>query len=240
MLSRRQALRTAAVLTAAPALLIRSQAQTAVPVMPPTGPHKLPRLGYAFNALEPHIDTQTMEIHHGKHHATYVSNLNKALVDYPDLQALSVEELLKNLDKVPEKIRTAVRNNGGGHYNHTLFWQCLSNEGGTGPEGTLAEALGHLFKDKEEREEAFLKAGLGQFGSGWVWISVNKDKTLKLETTPNQDSPLLAGRQPLLGVDVWEHAYYLKYQNRRVDYIKAIYNCLNWKFLQKRWEKLAA
>lgn len=240
MLSRRQALKAAAALTAAPSLLIRAHAQIGVPPPPPTGPHRLPPLGYAHNALEPHVDAQTMEIHHGKHHATYVFNLNKALVDYPDLQKLSIEELLKNLDKVPDKIRTAVRNNGGGHYNHTLFWQCLSNEGGTGPEGALEEAFGQLFNSKEEGEEEFLKAAIGQFGSGWVWISVDKDKSLKLETTPNQDSPLLAGRQPLLGVDVWEHAYYLKYQNRRADYIKAINKCLNWPFIQKRWEKLTA
>ena len=181
-----------------------------------------------------------MEIHHGKHHAAYVANLNKALADQPDLQKLSAEDLCKDLSKVPEKIRTAVRNHGGGHYNHTLFWQCLRKEGGNGPEGPLGEALGELFTDKEEGQKLFLEKALAVFGSGWIWISVDKDKKLMLETTPNQDNPLMAGRQPLIGLDLWEHAYYLKYQNKRADYVKAFYNLVNWEFAQDRYEKLTA
>jgi len=204
-------------------------------------PHTLPALPYDFGALEPHIDAQTMQIHHDKHHATYVGNLNKAVADYPDLQKMSVEDLLKNLDKVPEKIRGAVRNNAGGHYNHTLFWQCLKKtEGGGGPEGALGEALGDLFGDKDAAHEKFLSTALGVFGSGWIWVTVDKDKKLKLETTPNQDSPLSQGRVPLYGLDLWEHAYYLKYQNRRADYVKAAMEIVNWEFLQQRYEKLTA
>jgi len=202
--------------------------------------YTLPALPYAFDAMEPYIDARTMEIHHDKHHAAYVTNLNKALADYPDLQKLSVEELLKDLAKVPEKIRTAVRNHGGGHYNHTLFWQSLRKDSDPIANGPLGEALGELFESKEGGEKAFLEKARRVFGSGWVWISVDKEKKLMLETTPNQDSPLLAGRQPLIGLDVWEHAYYLKYQNRRADYVKAFYNLVNWDFVQQRYEKLTA
>jgi Fe-Mn family superoxide dismutase len=237
MITRRQALKSAAAVAAAPFILTRAAAQNA-PV--PTGPHKLPPLGYAFDMLEPHIDAQTMQIHHDKHHAAYVNNLNKALADYPDLQKLSVEDLLKDLNRVPEKIRNAVRNNAGGHYNHTLFWQCLKKIESGGPEGALAEALEALFGDKDQAHQKFLDTALGVFGSGWVWVTVDKDKKLKLESTPNQDSPLSQGRVPLYGLDVWEHAYYLKYQNRRVDYVKAAMECVNWEFLQQRFEKLTA
>jgi Fe-Mn family superoxide dismutase len=237
MITRRQALKSAALVAASPFILVRANAQ---PAPAPTGPHKLAPLGYAFDMLEPHIDAQTMQIHHDKHHAAYVNNLNKALADYPDLQKLSVDDLLKNLPQVPEKIRNAVRNNAGGHYNHTLFWQCLKKTEGAGPEGPLGEALGELFGDKEAAQAKFLEAALGVFGSGWVWVTVDKDKKLKLETTPNQDSPLSQGRTPLYGLDVWEHAYYLKYQNRRADYVKAAMECVNWEFLGPRFEKLTA
>jgi len=239
MITRRQVLKSAAFIAASPYILVRATAQPAAPA--PTGPFKLPPLGYAYDMLEPNIDAQTMQIHHDKHHATYVGNLNKAVADYPDLQKMSVEDLLKNLDKVPEKIRGAVRNNAGGHYNHTLFWQCLKKtEGGGGPEGALGEALGDLFGDKDAAHEKFLSTALGVFGSGWIWVTVDKDKKLKLETTPNQDSPLSQGRVPLYGLDLWEHAYYLKYQNRRADYVKAAMEIVNWEFLQQRYEKLTA
>ena len=202
--------------------------------------YTLPELGYDYGALEPHISGKILELHHGKHHAAYVANLNKALADYPDLQKLSVEDLLKSLDKVPEKIRTAVRNNAGGHYNHSLFWQSLRKDSGAGPTGRAEEAFGELFTSKEEGEEMFVKAAMSVFGSGWIWISVDKDKRLKLETLPNQDSPLSQGRTPLVGVDLWEHAYYLKYQNRRLDYLKAVMGVINWEFINQRFEKLAA
>jgi len=240
-LTRRQAIQSAGALTAGFFLstsVTRALAQAAAPA--PTGPHKLPPLPYAFDALEPYFDAKTMEIHHDKHHAAYVTNLNKALAEYPDLQKLSVEELLKDLTKVPEKIRTAVRNQAGGHFNHSLFWQVLHKDAAPLADGPLAEAMGELFTDKEEGERVFLEKALGVFGSGWVWITVDKDKKLALETTPNQDSPLLAGKQPLVGLDVWEHAYYLKYQNRRADYVKAFYNLINWDFIQQRYEKLTS
>ena len=240
-LTRRDALKSAGALTAGFFLstsVSRALAQAAAPA--PTGPHKLPALPYGFDALEPHFDAKTMEIHHDKHHGAYVTNLNKALADYPDLQKLSVEELIKDLDKVPEKIRPAVRNQGGGHYNHSLFWQSLRKDSDPISDGPLAEAMGELFENKEEGERIFLEKSLSVFGSGWVWISVTKDKKLQLETTPNQDSPLMFGRQPLIGLDVWEHAYYLKYQNRRADYVKAFYNLVNWDFVSKRFEKLTA
>ena len=224
LITRRQALRTTLAATAALASG-RLLGQAA-----PAGPHKLPELGYAFDALEPAIDAQTMQIHHGKHHAAYVSNLNKALADYPDLHKHSAEDLLRNLDKVPEKIRTAVRNNAGGHANHSLFWKCLKKNDGSQPGDRLGQAILEALKASSESEarEAFVKAALGVFGSGWIWLSVDKDKSLRMETTPNQDSPLMFGRTPLLGVDLWEHAYYLKYQNRRADYVTAFWNIVRW------------
>lgn len=239
LVSRRQALRTT--LLAGTTLFIstrmtRALAQAAAP----TGPFKLGPLGYAFDALEPYIDARTMEIHYTKHHAAYVNNLNKAVADYPDLQKMSVEDLVANLDKVPEKVRTAVRNNAGGDYNHTLFWKCLKKDAGPLEDGPLREALGRLFSDEEAGQKEFLAKALGVFGSGWVWLSVDKNKELVLETTPNQDSPLTKGNKPLYGLDVWEHAYYLKYQNRRNEYVQAMINCVNWPYLQERFEKLTA
>jgi Fe-Mn family superoxide dismutase len=238
LLSRRQALKSTGLLSAGFFLstrVTRALAQAAAA----TGPHTLAPLPYAANALEPQFDARTMEIHHDKHHAAYVANLNKALVDYPELQKLSAEELLKDLNKVPEKIRNAVRNQAGGHYNHTLFWQTLRPEGGSGPEGPLGEALGAFFGDKEEGQKMFLEKCLSLFGSGWVWLSVDASKKLVLEALPNQDSPLSKGHTPLLGLDLWEHAYYLKFQNRRADYVKAFFPLINWEFIGQRYEKIA-
>jgi Fe-Mn family superoxide dismutase len=190
--------------------------------------HELPPLPYATDALEPHIDQQTMTIHHGRHHQTYVNNLNAALEKYPDLQSRSVEDLIKNLGAVPEDIRTAVRNNGGGHANHSLFWQIMGpGGGGPPPAGALADALAKLGTFDEVKAKVN-QAGATRFGSGWAWISVERGGGLRIESTPNQDSPLMEGRTPILGIDVWEHAYYLRYQNRRPDYLAAWWNTVNW------------
>jgi Fe-Mn family superoxide dismutase len=188
--------------------------------------HELPPLPYDFGALEPHIDTQTMQIHHGKHHAAYVNNLNAALEKHPNLQGKSAEELIRNLSAVPEDIRTAVRNNGGGHVNHTMFWKLMVAGGGS-PKGAIADAINSSFGSFDTFKEQFAKAAVGRFGSGWAWLLDNGGK-LTIESTPNQDSPLMDGKKPVLGLDVWEHAYYLKYQNRRPDYITAWWNVVNW------------
>jgi Fe-Mn family superoxide dismutase len=193
----------------------------------------LPPLPYAFDALEPHIDAQTMQIHHDKHHAAYVANLNKAVAEYPDLGKKAVEDLLKDLNTVPEKIRTAVRNNAGGHYNHSMFWQMMKKNGGGKPSGELSKAIDKKFGSFDAFKSQFAKAGLGQFGSGWAWL-VSEGGDLKIESTPNQDSPISEGKQPLLGMDVWEHAYYLKYQNRRADYISSWFNVINWDYVSQR------
>jgi superoxide dismutase, Fe-Mn family len=184
----------------------------------------LPDLLYDTGALEPHLDKTTMEIHHGKHHATYVKNLNDALAAAPQLARLTVEQLISDLEKVPEEIRTKVRNNGGGHYNHTLFWQMMI-PGGSQPEGKLLEALNSKFGSVDGFKEKFTAVALGRFGSGWVWLTTD----MGIIDTPNQDNPLMDKKVPLLGLDVWEHAYYLKYQNRRADYIDAWWNVVNWK-----------
>jgi Fe-Mn family superoxide dismutase len=196
--------------------------------------HELPALPYAKDALEPHIDALTMEIHHGRHHATYVNNLNAALEGHDDLAAKSVEELISNLNEVPESIRTAVRNNGGGHANHSLFWQILSPNGGGEPTGELAAAINEKFGSFEKFKEQFADAAVKRFGSGWAWL-VLQNGQLAVTSTPNQDSPLMEGATPLLGLDVWEHAYYLKYQNKRPDYIKAFWNVVNWEEVNKRY-----
>lgn len=190
--------------------------------------HTLPALPYPHDALEPHIDAQTMEIHHGKHHAAYVNNLNAALEKAPELKDKSVEELIADLDSVPEAIRTAVRNNGGGHANHSLFWQILSPNGGGTPTGEIAEAINKAFGSFDKFKEEFSAAAAGRFGSGWAWLVLKKDGELAIYSTPNQDSPIMQGDTPLLGLDVWEHAYYLKYQNRRPEYIAAFWNVVNW------------
>ena len=191
-------------------------------------PFELPPLPYPYNALEPHIDEMTMRIHHDKHHGTYVANLNKALESAPELASKTIEDLLANLQAVPESIRTAVRNNGGGHYNHTMFWEIMKPGGPAAPSGALASAIDAAFGSVEKLKEAVNAAGLGRFGSGWAWVVLGRDGRLAVTSTPNQDNPLMEGQAPVLGVDVWEHAYYLKYQNRRADYLQAIWNVLNW------------
>ena len=196
----------------------------------------LPPLPYDYTALEPHIDEQTMRIHHDKHHQAYVNNLNTALESAPALQSKSVEELLTNLDAVPEAIRMAVRNNGGGHYNHTLFWEIMTPGGSPTPVGALASAIDNTFKGFEGFKEQFNKAGAGRFGSGWAWLTMDKSGALAIESTPNQDSPVSAGKMVILGNDVWEHAYYLKYQNRRPDYLAAWWNVVNWTEVGKRYD----
>jgi len=198
--------------------------------------HELPALPYAFDALEPHIDAQTMEIHHGRHHATYVNNLNAALEGHPELQQKSVEELISDLNSIPESIRTAVRNNGGGHANHSLFWEIMSPQGGGEPKGALAEEINKTFGSFEKFKEEFTKAAVGRFGSGWAWLVVDGGK-LAVMSTANQDNPLMEGKTPILGLDVWEHAYYLKYQNRRPDYVAAWWNVVNWDAVSERYAK---
>ena len=189
--------------------------------------HSLPALPYAFEALEPHIDAQTMQIHHGKHHQAYVSNLNAALEKAPDLAGASLDTLLADLSKVPEAIRTAVRNNGGGHWNHSLFWSLMAPNAGGEPTGDLAGAITKSFGDFASFRDQFKAAGMGRFGSGWAWLVSDKG-TLSITSTPNQDTPVMEGKTPILGLDVWEHAYYLKYQNRRADYVDAWWNVVHW------------
>lgn len=194
----------------------------------------LPDLNYSFDSLEPYIDSQTMEIHHDKHHGTYVKNLNDLLQSSPDLLQEDINELIKNLNLVPEDIRTKVKNNGGGHSNHTFFWEILSKGGGT-PEGDLKEQINSDFESLEKLKEEFNKASLAVFGSGWSWL-VYKDNKLQILTTPNQDSPLMEDKGiPILGVDLWEHAYYLKYQNKRVEYLENIWNIFNWQKISQNF-----
>jgi superoxide dismutase, Fe-Mn family len=189
--------------------------------------HQLPPLPYDFAALEPHIDAQTMQIHHGKHHQAYVNNLNAALEKHPELQAKSAEDLIRDLASLPESIRTAVRNNGGGHVNHTMFWKLMGPKAGGTPSGPVANAINASFGSFDAFKEQFAKAGMGRFGSGWAWL-IDANGKLAIESTANQDSPIMEGKKPILGVDVWEHAYYLKYQNRRADYLGAWWNVVNW------------
>ena len=195
--------------------------------------HELPALTYAYTALEPHIDEQTMQIHHTKHHQTYVTKLNGALEAHPELASKSVDQLIADLDSVPENIRTAVRNNGGGHANHTMFWQVMGPNGGGAPTGNVADAIDGSFGSFETFKEKFSAAGAGRFGSGWVWL-VNNSGALSIESSPNQDSPTMSGKAAILGLDVWEHAYYLRYQNRRPDYMAAWFNTINWDEVNRR------
>jgi Fe-Mn family superoxide dismutase len=197
-------------------------------------PFTLAPLPYDAAALEPHIDAQTMQIHHGKHHQAYVTNLNAALESHPGLQNLSIEALIGDLSKVPEASRAAVRNNGGGHYNHTLFWQLMAPGGAKEPQGELAREIASAFGGLPAFKEQFQKAGMSRFGSGWAWLVRDKGGKLAIESTPNQDSPIMDGKHAVLGCDVWEHAYYLKYQNRRADYLAAWWNVLNWTVVGER------
>jgi Fe-Mn family superoxide dismutase len=247
MITRRQAIKTTALASATIAILPSAVAQLTTDPMKPdqalvstsTGSFTLPPLPYAYDALEPHIDARTMEIHHDKHHAAYVANLNKAVAEFPEVGKKSVEDLLKDLNSVPEKIRTAVRNNGGGHYNHLLFWQMMKKDGGGEPTSELAKAIEASFGSLSTFKEKFSKAALGQFGSGWAWLVLD-GKQLEIQDTPNQDTPLSAGKPPLLGLDVWEHAYYLKHKNKRADYITAWWNVVNWDFVAERYAKATA
>jgi superoxide dismutase, Fe-Mn family len=195
--------------------------------------HSLPPLPYPTDALEPHIDKLTMEIHHGKHHNAYVTNLNAALDKHPELQSKSVEDLLRDINTVPEDIRTAVRNNGGGHANHSMFWQIMGPNAGGAPSGKIADAISGSFGSFDAFKDLFAKAGVGRFGSGWAWV-IDAGGKLVIESTANQDSPLMEGKKIVFGIDVWEHAYYLKYQNRRPDYIGAWWNVVNWAEINKR------
>lgn len=198
--------------------------------------YTLPELPYPKNALEPHIDALTMEIHHDRHHATYVTKLNEALAG-SDVPEQSIEDLCRNIATVPEKIRAAVRNNGGGHANHSLFWLILSPNGGGEPTGALADAINAELGGFAKTKEALTNAAITRFGSGWSWLSVDKGGKLVVESTPNQDNPYMEGRTPILGIDVWEHAYYLKYQNKRPDYLTAIFNVIDWKAVGERYAK---
>ena len=194
----------------------------------------LPSLPYDFAALEPHIDAKTMEIHHGKHHQAYVNNLNAAIEKAPELASKSLDDLIRNVNKAPEAVRTAVRNNGGGHWNHSMFWQIMAPKAGGEPGGNLGNAIKSAFGDFAKFREQFNAAATGRFGSGWAWL-VNNGGKLSIISTPNQDNPLMEGKKAILGLDVWEHAYYLKYQNKRPDYIQAWWNVVNWKEVEKRF-----
>jgi superoxide dismutase, Fe-Mn family len=201
--------------------------------------YEVPPLPYDYNALEPHVDEQTMRIHHDKHHQAYVTNLNTALEKHPDLQGKSVEDLIRDMNAIPEDIRTAVRNNGGGHANHSMFWLLMAPHKGGEPGGRLAEAINKVCGSFADFKEQFQKAGIGRFGSGWAWLVTDGSGTLSIISTANQDNPLMEGKTPLLGVDVWEHAYYLKYQNRRADYLAAWWNVVNWDEVARRFDAAA-
>ncbi len=267
MMTRRQALQTTVLVTAAATVAPAALAQDPAPGKLGSGIHVVPPLGYAFDALEPHVDARTMEIHHDRHHKAYVDNLNKAIAAHPDvLKAKTTEEMLRNLASVPDDVRTVIRNSGGGHFNHKLFWQMMKKDGGGEPKGELAKAIEKGFGSYGAFKEAFSKAALGQFGSGWAWLVatpgalINGSVPLTVEATPNQDSPVMlppiskdladfakdyspgkltSAKVPLLGLDVWEHAYYLKYQNKRADYVAAWWNVVNWDFVAERYAKLA-
>jgi Fe-Mn family superoxide dismutase len=197
--------------------------------------YTLPPLTYPYNALEPHIDARTMEIHHTKHHQAYINNVNNAIKAHADLESKSVEELIANLNAVPEDIRNVVRNNGGGHANHTFFWTIIGPNAGGQPKAQVAAAINQAFGSLDAFKEKFAQAATTRFGSGWAWVTVAKDGKLEISSTPNQDSPIMEGKTPILGIDVWEHAYYLHYQNRRADYIAAFWNVVNWQEVEKRF-----
>jgi Fe-Mn family superoxide dismutase len=237
MITRRDALKNIAFTTGALALT-SGLASAQVPAAPvPEGVFKLPPLGYDYDALEPFIDAETMKIHHDKHHAAYVARLNVAIAGAPGLERKTIDEILTDLGTVPEAVRSDIRNHGGGHANHSLFWQTLKKNENGKPAGELAKAIDAAFGSFDKFQEAYTTAGMKVFGSGWAWL-VWKDKKLVIESLPNQDSPLSTGGVPLLGLDVWEHAYYLKYQNRRPEYLKAFQSVINWEFVSDRYSKL--
>ncbi len=233
-MNRRDALKATVLAATVPSIFVRERSIQA-PSMDTSAPFSLPPLPYAYDALEPHIDARTMEIHHGRHHKAYVDNLNRAVAG-TEWEKKSIEEVVRNLETIPENIRTAVRNNGGGHYNHLLFWQMMKRNGGGAPSGELAKAIDAWFGSFDKFKEQFTDAAMKRFGSGWAWLVLDGRK-LVVESTANQDSPLSAGRLPLLGVDVWEHAYYLRYQNRRADYVAAFYNVINWDYVSELFAK---
>lgn len=201
--------------------------------------YSLPKLAYAYDALEPAIDAQTMEIHHTKHHQAYVDKLNAAIEKYPDLAAQPIEQVLRDFDQVPDEIKTAVKNHGGGHANHSLFWTILGQAAGE-PSGSLLAAISQCCGDFATFKDHFATAAAGQFGSGWAWLVVKSDKSVEIMTTPNQDSPLMSGKTPIMGLDVWEHAYYLKYQNRRPEYIESFWSVINWSEVERRFAEATA
>ncbi len=239
MITRRTALKNLALTTGAFAVTAPAlRAQTAAPAPAAEGVFKLPPLGYDYDALEPFIDAETMKIHHDKHHAAYVSKLNAAVATAPGLEKKTIDEILSNLSAAPEAVQKDLRNHGGGHYNHSLFWQMLKKNENGKPAGELAKAIDKAFGSLPKFQDDFTAAATKVFGSGWAWL-VWRDKKLVIESAPNQDSPLSTGGIPLLGVDVWEHAYYLKYQNRRPEYLKAFQNVINWDFVSSRFSKLS-
>jgi Fe-Mn family superoxide dismutase len=239
MISRRSALKTLILTTGAAALAPNLRAQQPASAPPEAeGVFKLPPLGYDYDALEPHIDAETMKIHHDKHHAAYVAKLNQAIAKAPGFEKKSIEEILANLDSVPEEVRRDIRNQGGGHANHSLFWQVLKKNEGGKPVGELGKEITKAFGSYDDFWKLFSDSSAKVFGSGWAWLTW-RDKKLVVEAAPNQDSPLMSGGQPVLGLDVWEHAYYLKYQNRRGDYVGAFQNVINWDFLNDRFNKLS-
>jgi superoxide dismutase, Fe-Mn family len=249
-MNRRSALKglslTAGLVATASAFEVSSWARTASsqPAATAAGPFILPALPYAYDALEPHIDATTMHLHHDKHHASYVDKLNAAVAGHPDLAAKKVDDLIADLNSVPEDLRTAIRNQGGGHANHSFWWLTLSANGGTAPKGELAKNIDDTFGDFGKFQDQFSKAAASVFGSGWAWLTLSHEGKLKIETSANQDSPLSSGRTPILGLDVWEHAYYLKYQNRRPEYVGAFFHIVNWDFVSGHYAdakaKLAA
>lgn len=246
MLTRRDALKTlgasAAALAVAPlarGAMPAPAAAAPAPAAAPAGPFKLPALGYAYDALEPFIDAQTMQIHHDKHHAAYVANLNAAVADLPEVAKLSIEEILADLSKIPEAARTKIRNNGGGHANHSLFWTLLKKNDNGKPVGNLAAAIDKDLAGFDVFKKNFTAAAMGVFGSGWAWLTFKEGK-LQITSLPNQDSPLSSGQKPVLGLDVWEHAYYLKYQNMRASYVAAFFNVINWDAADALYKKATA
>jgi Fe-Mn family superoxide dismutase len=239
MMTRREALKKAAMATvacAATSTIQSIKAQSSADASfaaPKTGPFWLAPLPYSYDALEPFIDAETMQIHHDLHHATHIANLNKAVTD-PKIASWPIDRLLRHLDAAPENVRAAIRNNGGGHYNHSVFWKMMKKNGGGEPHASLADAIVEKFSSFTMFKDAFTKAALSQFGSGWTWLT-SDGKDIRIEVTSNQDSPISQGRYPLIGIDVWEHAYYLKYQNKRADYIAAWFNVVNWDFASEQF-----